>query len=183
MTLTVLRHRDRVATLWANGGGITYEALRSPAGDGPFDWRISFAEVSTEGPFSSYPGINRTLVIVDGSGMTLDMDGRLVLVPPHTPVHFAGEVPVVGLLPHGPVSDCNVMVRRGCCTAEVTILRGTDIEVQPAEGATTIVAVLSGQWQLPGEAEPLGVRDCVVITNRPQLVGHGTLVRVVIAST
>ena len=182
MPVTVLRHRDRIPTRWANGGGITYEALRMPAGDSPFDWRISFAEVATEGPFSLYPGIDRTLVVVDGAGMVLDMDGHQVDVPLHAPVHFAGEMPVVGLLPRGPVSDCNVMVRRGVARATVTVLDGSDRTVVAQRNATTIVAVLAGAWAMPDANELLGPRDCVVLDGDLALVGHGVLARIVIAT-
>ena len=36
-----------------------------------FDWRISMARVASDGPFSEFPGIDRTLAVVEGSGMVL----------------------------------------------------------------------------------------------------------------
>ena len=49
---------------WKNGGGETAEIAVSPPGAAldDFDWRLSMARVETDGPFSAFPGIDRTLV-------------------------------------------------------------------------------------------------------------------------
>ena len=51
---------------WKNGGGETVEIAVSPEGAAlsEFDWRISMATVATDGPFSIFPGIDRTLSIL-----------------------------------------------------------------------------------------------------------------------
>ena len=51
---------------WKNGGGVTSELARSPQAD-EFDWRLSVAEVATDGPFSQFPGIDRLLVLLSGA--------------------------------------------------------------------------------------------------------------------
>jgi len=47
---------------WRNGGGrtaeIAFEPADSPAG---FRWRLSLAEVESDGPFSTFPGCCRTI--------------------------------------------------------------------------------------------------------------------------
>ena len=73
MPLTVLRAADHRTMPWKNGGGSTTEIAAAPDGAGidAFDWRVSMAVVAADGPFSEFPGIDRTLSILDGSGLIL----------------------------------------------------------------------------------------------------------------
>ena len=63
---------------WMNGGGETIEIAVSPEGAGlaSFDWRVSMARVTQPGPFSSFTGVDRTLAILDGAGLTVAVAGR-----------------------------------------------------------------------------------------------------------
>ncbi|MFN9927385.1 MAG: HutD family protein, partial [Phenylobacterium sp.] len=63
MTFTLLRAADRLAVPWKNGGGITRELAVWPPGASfdDFVWRVSMAEVHQDGPFSSFPGVDRIL--------------------------------------------------------------------------------------------------------------------------
>lgn len=108
---------------WKNGGGVTLEIAVEPAGSGleDFDWRISSARVEAAGPFSSFPGIDRSLALHGGEGMVLDLaDRRTALVPGGPPLSFEGEVPVHAELPAGAVTDFSVMTRRGRWTHRLT---------------------------------------------------------------
>lgn len=177
----VLRQADRVASPWANGGGITYQVLASPEGAGldDFDWRISFADVASEGPFSPFPGVDRVLVLTHGEGMTLVIDDQPREVRPFEPIAFAGESAVVSRLPLGPTADLNVMTRRGRVQAlvEVTSLRGS-LEL-PAPAATELIVVLEGTCSLEEAREDaLGPRDCLLLGAGVQLHGQATLARV-----
>ena len=63
-----------LATLpWKNGSGSTTEIAIDPpsATFDDFHWRISLATISENGPFSVFPGVERTLALVDGHGLTL----------------------------------------------------------------------------------------------------------------
>ena len=64
--------------VWKNGGGVTREIVASPEGAplDAFDWRVSLADVSADGPFSSFPGVDRTLTVVEGAGMDLMVGGE-----------------------------------------------------------------------------------------------------------
>ena len=77
MTLLVLRRGEHRRMPWQNGGGNTYEVARAPDGAGStaFTWRISIAEVVNDGPFSSLPGIDRIIVLIEGTQMALTMTG------------------------------------------------------------------------------------------------------------
>lgn len=101
---------------WKNGGGSTTEIAVAPAGAAldAFDWRISTAQVGRDGPFSDFPGIDRTLAVIDGSGLSLVIgaDACLVLGPESDPVSFAGDTPTSATLLAGAITDLNVMTRR-----------------------------------------------------------------------
>lgn len=101
---------------WKNGGGETCELAVAPPGAGldDFDWRISCAQVASGGPFSAFPGVDRSLAVLDGAGLRLDCgDGVThVLTADAAPLAFAGELAVEATLPGGPVGDFNLMTRR-----------------------------------------------------------------------
>ena len=107
------------AVPWKNGGGSTTEIAIEPpdAGFDNFDWRISLATISRDGPFSLFPGVDRTLALVDGHGMTLDIDGaeRLLVCDDEPVVSFPGEARVEAKLNRGATTDFNVMTRRARC--------------------------------------------------------------------
>nr|WP_314542163.1 HutD family protein [uncultured Massilia sp.] len=103
---------------WKNGGGSTTEIAVFPqeAGFDAFDWRISLATIAADGPFSAFPGVERTLVLVDGHGMTLDIDGEPTMLSKADPVAaFDGESRVEAKLSRGPSTDFNVMTRLDRC--------------------------------------------------------------------
>ena len=104
---------------WKNGGGSTIEIAVEPpeASILDFDWRISLATISHNGPFSFFPGIDRTLASLDGPGLTLDIDGsRHVLAESEArELAFPGEAAVSATLHDGASIDFNVMTRRAVC--------------------------------------------------------------------
>jgi environmental stress-induced protein Ves len=117
-----------VAAPWKNGGGTTREIAGYPLGAGldAFDWRVSIAHISRNGPFSAFPGVDRVITLLDGAGVHLrTTDGALDhrLNRPLAPFSFAGEAPVVGELLDGDCHDLNVMTRRDSCRAKVAVLR------------------------------------------------------------
>lgn len=103
---------------WKNGGGSTTQLAVFPpdAGFEDFDWRISLATIAEDGAFSAFPGVERTLALVDGHGMTLEIDGAPMLLSKADPVAaFDGETPVTAKLNRGPSTDFNVMTRTDRC--------------------------------------------------------------------
>ena len=102
---------------WKNGGGSTTEIAIGPAGASldAFDWRISMARVATDGPFSMFDGIDRTLTVIEGDGMELTIGDRpaLVLGNESEPLSFPGDTPTTARLLAGVITDLNVMTRRG----------------------------------------------------------------------
>jgi environmental stress-induced protein Ves len=106
---------------WKNGLGWTREVLRWPLDSEQWDWRISIAEVDKGGAFSSFPGVDRELVLLSGEGMRLNFgDGESVeLHPPHDRHRFAGERALEAELLSGPTQDFNLMWRRDRIAAKL----------------------------------------------------------------
>ena len=92
---------------------------------GDFAWRASVAEVDSDAPFSRFPGIDRQIVLLDGTGfrMTLDDGQTHELTTPFAPFAFAGECEVAVSLVRGPTRDFNLMVRRGPLRGELQVWR------------------------------------------------------------
>ncbi|NHZ37658.1 HutD/Ves family protein [Massilia rubra] len=119
----LIPYASLVASPWKNGGGSTTEIALSPphAGLDSFDWRISLATIASSGPFSVFEGIDRTLALVDGPGVTFDIegDGRFVLSDEEPVLEFAGEAQVVATVGAQPTTDFNVMTRRLRCSHQL----------------------------------------------------------------
>lgn len=102
---------------WKNGGGETAEIAIFPSDAtlDTFDWRVSMAAVAADGPFSTFPGVDRTLALLEGEGLVLLPASRdpLRIGPTSSPVSFPSELPVTAQLCGGPVVDFNVMTRHG----------------------------------------------------------------------
>lgn len=126
---------DTRAMPWKSGGGTTWEVAIHPPGTdwSTFGWRVSIAEVASDGPFSSFPGIDRILVVLAGRGMRLTGIGDAPAdLAPYDRVAFAGEARVDGTLVDGPTRDFNVMVRRGAWRADVRVVRDARAVMPPA---------------------------------------------------
>lgn len=154
---------------WKNGLGTTTEIAVDPpsAGLDGFSWRISVAELTASGPFSSFPGVDRIIVQTDGDPMELLHDGhghrRLARL---TPVRFDGEWSTHGELAT-PARDFNVMTRRERVRAGVSVyeLAAGSAVRSVAVGATQIVHALRGTLAVAGdEAITLGEGDTLVVT-------------------
>ena len=140
-SIVVLRADRHRRMPWKNGGGVTTEIWAEPEGSNldTFEWRLSMADVTADGPFSIFPGVDRTLAVLSGEGIALELKqgGNLVAGPDGTPVAFPGDVRVHGRLLRGPIRDLNLMTRRGRLVASMR-------RVEPRQGmALTLDASVS----------------------------------------
>lgn len=94
---------------WANGRGQTVELARKDTSGGMV-WRISVATVAENGPFSRFPGIQRSLTVIDGPGFRISGDGVDLLAAPLRPVSFDGGLSVAARDVTGISRDFNVMM-------------------------------------------------------------------------
>ncbi|WP_114239644.1 HutD family protein [Dyella sp. C9] len=126
MSFHIIRASGIQPQPWKNGMGVTREIARFPADAGADDflWRVSVAEVNSAAPFSTFPGIDRQIVLLDGDGFTMTLDGAHThaLTTPHAPFAFAGEQQVDVAMAGGATSDFNLMIRRAWGQGELRVL-------------------------------------------------------------
>ncbi|MFJ8014351.1 HutD family protein [Streptomyces sp. NPDC096339] len=142
----ILRAAGRAASVWKNGGGVTREIAVFPDGADMDDflWRASLAEVAADGPFSAFPGVDRTLTLAEGAGMDLVVGGRRRLVEERfAPQDFPGDEPTDCRLLSGPVVNLNVMYRRGAVEAATAVVRGR-LSRAVVSDETLLVVALEG---------------------------------------
>jgi len=127
----LLPAEGQVRMPWRNGGGETVEIASDPphAGLTAFDWRVSIADVVRDGPFSRFPGVARTLVLLVGAGLRLDgADVHHTLAARHAVLTLRGDDAVECSLLEGAVRIFNVMVRSPR-PADVAIATGQDVDI------------------------------------------------------
>lgn len=124
--MKILRREDYRKMPWKNGGGLTEEVMTSPPGAdmAGFDWRLSIAHVEVDGPFSRFPGIDRTIALLDGNGLWLDLpDLTIDLDARGEPFAFSGDLDISSRNKSGPTVDLNIMTRRGPISHRMRRLR------------------------------------------------------------
>lgn len=173
---------------WKNGGGETIEMAVSPAGASfdTFDWRLSMAHVGAPGPFSLFPGTDRTLSVIEGRGLTLKLPDRdVTLDRKSAPFAFSGDVTVDSTLVDGAIDDLNVMTRRSRCHHRVQrrhLVASTKLALS---SEIAILIALRGSVELVGgsqavtldskDALVLKVDDISTLTATPQDIPQGRL--------
>jgi environmental stress-induced protein Ves/uncharacterized cupin superfamily protein len=160
---------------WRNGLGTTTELAIGPEGagleGGRFLYRVSIADVASDGPFSRFPGYDRHIMLLVGEGMTVDggAHGRIALEAPFVAHSFDGDWDVTGTLGAGPVRDLNLIVdrERASSSLEVRVLeRAEPLACEP--GDICIVHVLEG------DLATAAAGDTLVVPRSFTLVPRGT---------
>jgi environmental stress-induced protein Ves len=111
---------------WKNGLGTTTEIAIDPPGVSladRFRWRLSIASVQSSGPFSAFPGYERTIMVIEGRGMELAVGGNSPrrLDRPFEPFLFSGDAPAACRLIDGPIRDFNLMVERSALRSHTDV--------------------------------------------------------------
>jgi len=159
---------------WKNGMGSTTEIAISPANATleNFVWRVSMAQVASDGPFSSFAAIERTLLVLEGNGLDLSVaDQPTTRIDRETIHSFPGDQPTSATLVDGPIVDLNVMSRRQIVTHDVQRIKLTQRQ-DFIVSAQTIFVVEQGQLEVvgPAPATVITARDAIVVdTSTPTL--------------
>jgi environmental stress-induced protein Ves len=159
MSIEVLRAATRAAVPWKNGGGVTQEVAVHPVGSDfdTFDWRVSIAQVHTAGPFSSLPGVDRRLAVLEGTlSIVVGGQGEAQLDAEAAPLHFSGEESVRAHPVGGPVTDLNIMTRRTKFSSSLVLHQTQHATVLATQPVTVLVVALtdlvlkaqSAEWHL-----------------------------------
>jgi uncharacterized protein len=114
--MRIIRKSEHVTVPWKNGGGTATDIVAEPEGAGfdAFDWRLSGAHVGRAGPFSLFPHVDRTMLILRGEALVIHglPGGDVTLTRDSAPFDFPGDVQVSATVPGGPIDNLNVMVDR-----------------------------------------------------------------------
>jgi environmental stress-induced protein Ves len=163
--LQIVRPGDVDPEPWANGLGVTRVLAARPA------WRISLAEIEGRMPFSSFPGADRVLIPLDPAGVTLEVAGVEMRVPPHSGVAFRGEDRVVAATEGRRVSVVNLMSRRSSGRMRCEIRRATG----PIDAEVDALVVLGGRVSAGADPLPRGTVVTAEATSRV-VVGAGGVI-------
>ncbi|WP_336293811.1 HutD/Ves family protein [Bartonella sp. CB169] len=167
---------------WKNGGGSTREVALSLNDHGEMDWRISIATISQSGPFSSFEGIDRTIALLDGDQVTLNVANQdtIVLDRSSQPFSFAGEASVDAILNGRETTDLNIMTRRKTWKHEM-VRMDTDEENLLLNDAAYLLVVFNAEYEVEFESRIINVSrfDTVMLeypgtVNLRCITGKGT---------
>lgn len=166
--MRILRAADYRVMPWKNGGGTTTEIAVFPDGASldAFDWRVSMARVEGSGPFSSFAGIDRTLSVLEGEGIVLDVAGQPAarLTPASAPFSFPADLPTSAALIAGPISDLNVMTRRGSTLHSVERLAiSGPVDIATRTGSTLVLCHKGEAFFTEAGSIRLGPLDTLLI--------------------
>ena len=167
MTTTIRKAADYRRMPWRNGGGETAEIAIYPehAGIADFEWRVSMATVTSGGPFSSFPGVDRTLAILSGQGIELELDagGPQPVTPKSAPLSFMGETPAYCRLLGGAVMDLNIMTRRDAFSHRLTRCHlGCQLPRCPKDGWCVLIALGELELNVNSKREQLERLDALI---------------------
>lgn len=141
---------------WKNGGGSTLELFKIPHPQKPkdFAFRISIAQVEQDGPFSEFPGIDRDIMLLEGSGFTLSMPGlEKKLSQVFHPYSFKGENKLYCRLINGPCMDFNVMTARSLYRSDLALISHAIGLRKFSSPTLSFVCLLKGTVMFKGEIE------------------------------
>ena len=136
---------------WRNGLGTTIELLKhEPPEAKRFMWRLSMADVVTDGEFSPFNGYDRTLVLLQGNGITLEVGGakRWVLNRPLDIAEFDGGASTFATLHAGAIKDFNVMCLHDYCSASVLAGHGGDKFVLDGQADVTLLYAVNTELSI-----------------------------------
>ncbi|MGL4494542.1 MAG: HutD/Ves family protein [Beijerinckiaceae bacterium] len=163
--MRIIRQSDFRRMPWKNGGGETIEVAvdHHARGLDDFIWRVSMARVASDGPFSLFPAVDRTLCVLDGVGIDLVFDEarHVALSPASPPFSFPGDVAVTARLHAGPITDLNVMTRRGHARHVVSRVKAAaSADITPAD---KLVLLLNAGPAVHVGSTALASGDCAVL--------------------
>ncbi|HEU5007810.1 MAG TPA: HutD family protein [Jatrophihabitantaceae bacterium] len=153
MSRRIVRWHSLQPEPWRNGGGQTRQVA---VGAG---WRVSIADIASDGPFSAFEGVDRVIMLIDGPAPQLHVGDRDVQLERFVPFAFDGGAPTAARRESSatPSRDLNLMTERATCTGEISVQPSGVLELR---GDVTIAVVADGAAVVDGDE--LGPLDSVV---------------------
>ena len=107
-SFVLIHPAEKTSAPWANGRGSTREL----AHDVRRSWRLSMADIGQDAPFSTFPGIDRIFIVVDGE-VRLRVDGVEHFLVADAAVEFRGESAASAVAVGDTAHVVNLMMVRG----------------------------------------------------------------------
>lgn len=176
----VLRHLPAsgyVSLPWKNGQGLTEEICLMPEGASrdSFDLRVSRATIAASGLFSAFPGVDRTITVIEGKGLVLKFaDGEAHLAP-LVPFAFDSGLTPDGQPEGGQVRVLNVMAaRRIWQIGPAQVLTGP-AQLSAESGVLRVIFSVAGDWNVEasGQRIALASGDTVLSNGEVRLTPAG----------
>lgn len=153
---------------WRNGGGTTRQIADAPSTGHEFPtWRLSLATIATDGPFSAFHGVDRSLLLLSPTRLELDVDGSTTRLDRHDVADFAGEATVVARTDGQTGEALNLMTCRICGVGSWTL---RDYEGTARLSRTDAVAMVLLSGSATVEDQQVQPHDTVVLTGTPTAV-------------
>ncbi len=167
MTPTLTALHDAPLQRWRNGGGVTRELLAWPGADG-WRLRISVADIEADGPFSTFPGVQRWFAVLQGGGVALTFDGaEHVCRPGDDALQFSGAATVAARLLRGTSRDLNLMLR----DLPGSMQRAVDAQTwKPGARQCGLYAVAKGRCIADDEAIDVPAESLLWFANAPDVL-------------
>ena len=145
----MIRAAGLAVTPWANGAGRKADIA---SGDG---WLLGFAWLEKDAPFSDYQGHDRTIMLVEGLGFSLELPaGRTIAVTERfRPVAFDGAGPI-GCQVKGPCRVLNAISVYPWYSHTMQVVSGAELVAGPGVYGVVLRGSLGGA----------GVLDTVVLS-------------------
>ncbi|WP_024818197.1 HutD/Ves family protein [Arthrobacter sp. 31Y] len=185
--MEIIRFADVRPEPWRNGGGVTRELASHPkaasAQDGAWDWRVSIADVAKAGEFSTFPGMERVITIIDGELLLLTVDGAEHPLEKYRPFRFSGEAASSATLPTGDIRDLNVIARAGAFKGYTSIVEISKKRAHPVfegqlavllEGKATVAPGAAADEESDADSPAPSVGEPVELSRYDAVVGSDT---------
>lgn len=144
MTLHLIDVPSVAPQAWRNGGGQTRELLVWPPA-GPWQLRISRADIDRDGAFSAFLGVTRWFAVLHGAGVNLQFGPTThALHPGDAALKFDGaQAPNCSLI-DGPTQDLNLMAIGG--SSEMALAKA-GVAWESAHRMRGLYTTVAGHWQ------------------------------------
>ena len=150
---------------WKNGLGSTLElATDAPRADDAWSWRLSIADVPSRAACSTFVGISRVLLVLDGDGLLLERAHGTDAVPMiGSGLRFEGEESIVCAPIGSCVRDVNLMFDRSRWDGVLRLARETPAAISgdvvlvhvPQSSCNDLVIEVGGESTLVRRGETL----------------------------
>ncbi len=167
--MRIIRFSELETIPWKNGGGVTREIAAVRENENII-WRLSIADVASDGPFSSFVGLTRILTVIEGNGIKLTSTDRTIEAALGAPVKFDGGQAIDSKLIDGPICDLNVMFDPKRCHADVILLKAPDhLKLQANSTQNIAIVGLEGET-LVERKHPLRFGDTALMETGSMLL-------------